>query len=59
MGFILIPLMHFGLTMIPRFGGPLEVYNADTSANSGEGFTGVMTSLKQLAKGQQIKGQDR
>jgi len=46
LGFIIVPLMHFGLTMIPKFGGPLEVYDPDTASSIGEGFPGVMQSLK-------------
>ncbi|CAE8609202.1 unnamed protein product [Polarella glacialis] len=49
-GFFLIPVFHFGLSKIPNFGGPIEVYCPEVGECIGEGPRGVMNSIKKNFK---------
>ncbi|CAE8609201.1 unnamed protein product [Polarella glacialis] len=49
-GFFLIPVFHLGLSKIPNFGGPIEVYCPEVGECIGEGPRGVMNSIKKNFK---------
>ncbi|CAE8632547.1 unnamed protein product, partial [Polarella glacialis] len=49
-GFFLIPVFHVGLSKIPNFGGPIEVYCPEVGGCIGEGPRGAMNSIRRNFK---------
>jgi len=49
MGLILVPAGHFGLSLIPKFGGPVGIYDPGLAGISGQGVTGAISSIKSLS----------
>jgi len=51
MGLILVPAVHVGLSFIPKFGGPVNIYDPALDGISGQGLPGALASVKSLFKG--------
>mmetsp|Transcript_106000 Transcript_106000/g.210694 ORF Transcript_106000/g.210694 Transcript_106000/m.210694 type:complete len:234 (-) Transcript_106000:88-789(-) len=49
-GLICVPVFHYGISCIPKFGGPVGIYDPGTGGITGQGLTGAATSIKSLAK---------
>lgn len=49
LGLVLVPILHIGLSFIPKFGGPVGIYDPGAGAITGQGFTGAATSIKSLS----------
>jgi len=50
MGLILVPTAHFGLSLIPKFGGPVGIYDPAVGGITGYGLPGAAGSIKSLGK---------